>query len=82
MSDLSRAVATAFAQRRKELGLSLDEVGKRSRLHRTTVGLVERSQRAPTLDSAYRLAVALDLRLSTLVADFERTQGQGRDSQT
>jgi hypothetical protein len=46
-------------------------------MHRTSVGLVERNMRSLTLDSAQRLATALDLRLSTLVADFERTEGGG-----
>lgn len=79
MSDLSSAVAAVFAQRRRELGLTLEEVGRRSDVHRTTVGLVERNLRSPTLDTAHRLASALDLRLSTIVADFERRNDDHQD---
>jgi hypothetical protein len=42
------------------------------------VGLVERNLRSPTLDTAQRLAVALDLRLSTIVAEFERLNDEGQ----
>ena len=43
-------------------------------MHRTAVSLVLRGLRTPTIDSAYRLAVALNLSLSAVIADFERTQ--------
>jgi transcriptional regulator with XRE-family HTH domain len=72
MSPLSAAVAAAFAARRRELGLSLEEVAERAGMHRTSLGLVERNKRSLTIDSAARVATALDLRLSAVLADAER----------
>lgn len=72
MSPLSVAVAAAFAARRKELGLSLDEVAARAGMHRTSLGLVERNKRSLTIDSAARVATALGLKLSAVLADAEQ----------
>jgi len=72
MSDLSVAVAATFAARRRELGLSLDEVAARAGMHRTSLGLVERNKRSMTINSAARIASALGLKLSAVVADAER----------
>jgi transcriptional regulator with XRE-family HTH domain len=72
MSPLSAAVAAAFAARRRELGLSLEVVASRAGMHRTSLGLVERNKRSLTIDSAARVAAALDLRLSAVIAAAER----------
>ena len=71
MSPLSVAVAAAFAERRKELGLSLEEVAERSGMHRTSLGLIERNLRSMSIDSAGRVAQALGLRLSEVIARAE-----------
>lgn len=61
-----------FAQRlriqRQDLGLSQEELADRAGLHRTYVGSVERAERNISIDSMERLAEALGLDVSDLLA--------------
>ena len=44
-------------------------------IHRTYMGLVERGRVAPTLLTIQKIAVALDLPISVLLAETEREHG-------
>lgn len=44
---------------RKQAGLSQEAAGLRADLHRTEVGLLERGERTPRIDTAVKLAGAL-----------------------
>ena len=57
---------------RLELGISQEELGNRTGLHRNHVGQVERGELSPTLTSVEVLADALGLPASELVARSER----------
>jgi len=46
-------------------------------LHRNHLGLIERAERSPSIEIAHRLAVALGITLSGLVAEVEREIGGG-----
>jgi transcriptional regulator with XRE-family HTH domain len=52
---------------RKRAGLSLEEVGVRATLHRTEVGMVERGERLPRIDTAIKLASALEVDIEELI---------------
>jgi transcriptional regulator with XRE-family HTH domain len=58
-------VLLAFGQDLKEfrtsVGMTHRELGERSQMHGTEVGLLERGQREPRLLTMLRLAVALDV---------------------
>jgi transcriptional regulator with XRE-family HTH domain len=68
---LAELVADRFAELRRERGWSLEELATRAGMHRTSLGLVERHKRLLTLESASRLAQALDTPLSGIVAQAE-----------
>jgi len=53
--------------KRLELGLSQEKLAEKSRLHRTYIGAVERSQRNITLVNAQKIASALGTDLSSLL---------------
>ena len=48
---------------RKQVGISQEEVGVRSGLHRTEVGLLERGARVPRIDTLVKLAGALGVKV-------------------
>jgi transcriptional regulator with XRE-family HTH domain len=65
---LGRAVFEARARR----GLSQEELGFRSKLHRNYVGAVERGEINPTFKTLLALTRGLALPLSELVGLYER----------
>lgn len=48
-----------LARARKRAGLSQEEAGIRASLHRTEIGLLERGERTPRIDTAAKLAGAV-----------------------
>ncbi|WP_346296474.1 helix-turn-helix transcriptional regulator [Rhodopseudomonas sp. P1] len=54
--------------RRKQLGVSQEELADRSGLHRTYIGAIERGERNLTVASLEKLARALKCRVSDLVS--------------
>lgn len=53
-------------QRRKELGISQEELAYRAGFHRTYIGMIERAERNITLSNIKRLADALGVELKEL----------------
>ena len=64
---------------REQLELTQEELADRAKLHRTYVSLIERGQRMPTLDVAFRLAQGLGTSPSELVRKAERAYLNGSD---
>lgn len=52
---------------RKKKGWSQEELGMRSRLHRTYIGSIERSERNVSLINIQRIAKALNVKASELI---------------
>ena len=78
------ATNTAVARRfganlrhlRGQADLSQEEVGLRASLHRTEIGLLERSARVPRIDTLIKLAAALGIRIDcALLEGIEWTPG-------
>lgn len=68
---LVTALSLALQERRRELGLSQDEVAKRAGLHRTYISEVERHSRNFSIKIFMKLAAALETDPSTLMRDAE-----------
>jgi transcriptional regulator with XRE-family HTH domain len=64
-------IATRFGKNlnrcRKRAGMSQEEVGIRASLHRTEIGLLERGERLPRIDTVIKLAGALSVPPSELI---------------
>jgi transcriptional regulator with XRE-family HTH domain len=61
VSDPCASLGRAIRRRREDVGLSQEELGHLSRLHRTYVGSVERGERNLTLNSLIAISRALQL---------------------
>jgi transcriptional regulator with XRE-family HTH domain len=66
---------------RKDAGLSQEEAGIRASLHRTEVGLLERGERIPRIDTAIKLAGAVGVSVGALTAGIEWSPGFARPGQ-
>ena len=60
-------IGQAVRKRRKQLGLSQEELGERAGLHRTYVGGIERAERNISVTALARLASALECTPADLV---------------
>jgi transcriptional regulator with XRE-family HTH domain len=71
LSPTHAALGNAVRRRRRELGESQEALASRAGLHRNYVGGVERGERNVSLTNLHRLAEALGMRASELVAESE-----------
>jgi transcriptional regulator with XRE-family HTH domain len=72
-----QALGLAVKHRREELGLTQEELHLRSELHQRWISNVETGKRNPSYASLRRLASALDLTASELLARAEQIEGSG-----
>jgi transcriptional regulator with XRE-family HTH domain len=61
---------------RKDASLSQEEAGIRASLHRTEIGLLERGERIPRIDTAIKLAGAVDVSVGDLLTGIEWNPGR------
>lgn len=66
--DIKRRIGKNVERFRREKGLSQEELGFESGLHRTYVSGVERGVRNPTIEVLEKLAKALDKSIADLVS--------------
>jgi len=65
--ELRRIVAQNLRRLRQDRGLTQEELADRAGLNRNYVGMVEREENAPTVDTLEALAKALKVDPSTLL---------------
>lgn len=64
--NLLKEFGLKVQQRRKELGISQEELAYRAGVHRTYIGMIERAERNITLSNLKRLADALQVEIKDL----------------
>ena len=75
---LSDAFSRVVKQHREKRKLSRAALAEKSGLHQTYIGLLERGERSPNLDTAKAIASVLGISLGKLIAEAERTQNRRR----
>jgi len=68
---LTAAVVERLKRRREELGLSVNKLAEKAGMTHVGILKLESGDRTPMLRTALKLAKALDLRLSSVLSDFE-----------
>lgn len=76
-TDVKKPFGTSVRVWRGRLGISQEELAERAGLHRTYVSDVERGARNLSLMSIEKLASALEISMSTLLAHLPEPQGVG-----
>jgi transcriptional regulator with XRE-family HTH domain len=71
-SVLSDAFSQVVKKHREKRNLSRSGLAELAGLHQTYIGLLERGERSPNLDTANAIASALGLSLNKLIAEAER----------
>lgn len=73
MSDLSHEIEKRIRNYRTQLKISQEELDEKCSLHPTYIGQVERGEKNATIESISRIAVGLNIPLSTLFENLEGT---------
>lgn len=73
--DFAARFGQNLARYRKQAGISQEELGIRSSLHRTAVGQLERGERIPRADTVVKLAGSLGIPPEKLLEGLEWTPG-------
>jgi transcriptional regulator with XRE-family HTH domain len=71
-SPAHAALGRGIRRMRDQLGSSQEELAHRCGLHRTYVGGIERGERNPTFGNLLKIAEALEVTMSGLMAAMER----------
>ena len=68
----AKAVGNAIAKIRKKKGMSQEVLSGLSDMGRTHLSAIERGERKPTLETLYRISIALDMKMSDIVQEIEK----------
>jgi len=68
----SKIVGEAIAHCRKAKNLSQEILSGLADIGRTHLSAIERGERKPTLETLYRISIALDMRMSEIVHEIEK----------
>lgn len=75
-NGVARAFGRNMQRLRRRTGLSQEALGFRASLHRTEIGLLERGERIPRIDTLLKVAAALGVRIDCPLLDgIEWTEG-------
>jgi transcriptional regulator with XRE-family HTH domain len=75
---LVEAIVGQLRARRIQRGLSMYRVAKLTGLHASTIGLVERGERSPSLFVVLKIAAALELSLGGIISGCSTDQNSGK----
>ncbi len=64
-------VGKVISEIRKEKGMSQEVLSGLADIGRTHLSAIERGERKPTLETLYRIACALDMKMSDIVKQIE-----------
>jgi transcriptional regulator with XRE-family HTH domain len=70
--SLEHAFGRVLLQERLDAKLSQEELAHRAGLHVNAISLLERGKRSPSLDTAFRIATALEKSPSEFVGQIEQ----------
>ena len=67
----AQLVANVIADFRKRRGITQEVLSGLADIGRTHLSAIERGERKPTLETLYRLALALNVKMSDIVCEIE-----------
>ncbi len=68
----SKTVGEVIADFRKKKGVSQEVLSGLADIGRTHLSAIERGERKPTLETLFRIANALDVKMSDIVSEIEK----------
>ena len=78
MNDVAERFGENLARCRRRVRLSQEDVAVRACLHRTEIGHLEHGRRIPRIDTAMKLAAAIEAQVGELVEGINWVSGDYR----
>ena len=72
--EITKAFALTLLRIRKEKGLTHEKLAELAGLHPTTISLLERNKRQPSITTVFLLAEGLGIEPDELVREVEKTR--------
>lgn len=70
----AKTVGAVIAEFRRKKGLSQEVLSGLADIGRTHLSAIERGERKPSLETLYRIALALDVKMSSIIAEIEKEE--------
>lgn len=68
----SKIVGEVISEFRKKKEISQEVLSGLSDIGRTHLSMIERGERKPTLETLYKICIALDVKMSEVVSEIEK----------
>ena len=65
-------VGSVIAKSRIQKGITQEVLSGLADIGRTHLSAIERGERKPTLETLYRISLALDIKMSTIITEIEK----------
>lgn len=75
--SVTQALGVLVREMRMKLGLSQEELAERCGVHRNAIGLIERGERSPSIETVFAIAHGLGVSASKLAARLEQMLSKG-----
>lgn len=79
MNENMGNIGNVISALRKEIGLTQEELGKKTDLNRTTIVKIENSQRAISLDEAVKIAAVFSLDVDTMYSYIQSNEEKSNE---
>ena len=76
--EITKAFSLTLLRIRKEKGLTHEKLAELAGLHPTTLSLLERNRRQPSITTVFRLANGLGIEPDAFIGEVKRTCVKGR----
>ena len=76
MSEMVECFIDIIKELRVKKKLTIEQLANLSKVHRTTIGKIERKESFPSLAMAEKISNALDIPLSTLIYNAEQKKSE------
>ena len=71
LQEIQRRFGSCIRRRRILAGMSLEKLAGQAGVHRTSLSLIEQGKQVPSLAIVFKLATALGVKMSELLAEAE-----------
>ena len=76
--EITKAFSVVLLRIRKEKGLTHEKLAELAGLHPTTISLLERNKRQPSITTVFLLAEGLGIEPDELVREVKKTRAKSR----